>query len=46
MEIVKLNESFIFELLNLCKSVGWLHDEIFMKTIRNVSFYRHTCRLH
>ncbi|MBE5104340.1 GNAT family N-acetyltransferase [Bacillus thuringiensis] len=31
MKIVKLNESFIFELLNLCKSVGWLHDEIFMK---------------
>ncbi|WP_336990868.1 GNAT family N-acetyltransferase [Bacillus toyonensis] len=31
MKIVKLNESFIVELLNLCKSVGWLQDEIFMK---------------
>ncbi|MDT3493039.1 GNAT family N-acetyltransferase [Bacillus toyonensis] len=31
MKIVKLNESFIFELLNLYKSVGWLQDEIFMK---------------
>ncbi|PFJ16791.1 GNAT family N-acetyltransferase [Bacillus cereus] len=31
MKIVKLNKSFIFNLLNLCKSVGWLHDEIFMK---------------
>ncbi|MGN7891535.1 GNAT family N-acetyltransferase [Bacillus sp. 22475] len=31
MKIVKLNKSFIFELLNLCKSVGWLHDEFFMK---------------
>ncbi|HHT7187982.1 TPA: GNAT family N-acetyltransferase [Bacillus cereus] len=31
MKVVKLNESFIFELLNLCKSVGWLQDSFFMK---------------
>lgn len=31
MKIIKLDESFIFDLLDLCKSVGWLQDEIFMK---------------
>ncbi|MGH0428794.1 GNAT family N-acetyltransferase [Bacillus hominis] len=31
MKIVKLNKSFIFDLLDLCKSVGWLQDKTFMK---------------
>ncbi|PEX93610.1 GNAT family N-acetyltransferase [Bacillus cereus] len=31
MKIVKLNKSFIFDLLDLCKAVGWLQDKTFMK---------------
>ncbi|MDR4983004.1 MULTISPECIES: GNAT family N-acetyltransferase [Bacillus cereus group] len=31
MKIVKLNNSFIFDLLDLCKSVGWLQNKTFMK---------------
>ena len=48
MKIVTLNESFLFlNYLIFCKSVGWLHDEIFMK--KQFEMYLSigsTCRLH
>ncbi|WP_144650079.1 GNAT family N-acetyltransferase [Bacillus cereus] len=31
MKIIKLDETFIFDLLDLCKSIGWLQEKAFMK---------------
>ncbi|MCH4569608.1 GNAT family N-acetyltransferase [Bacillus sp. ES1-5] len=31
MKTINLDESFIFDLLDLCKSIGWLQDTAFMK---------------
>ncbi|PDY87419.1 GNAT family N-acetyltransferase [Bacillus anthracis] len=31
MKIIKLDETFIFDLLDLCKSIGWLQNKAFMK---------------
>lgn len=31
MKTIKLDESFIFDLLDLCKAIGWLQDKEFMK---------------
>ncbi|MEM5604327.1 GNAT family N-acetyltransferase [Bacillus cereus] len=31
MKIIKLDETFIFDLLDLCKAIGWLQDKVFMK---------------
>ncbi|MDA1676899.1 GNAT family N-acetyltransferase [Bacillus cereus group sp. TH152-1LC] len=31
MKTIKLDESFIFDLLDLCKAIGWLQDKAFMK---------------
>ena len=31
MKIIKLDESFIFDLLDLCKAIGWLQNKAFMK---------------
>lgn len=47
MKIIELDKTYIFDLLDLCKAIGWLQDKAFMKkTIRNVSFSRYTCRLY
>ena len=31
MKTIQLDESFIFDLLDLCKAVGWLQEKTFMK---------------
>lgn len=41
MKIIELDKTYIFDLLDLCKAIGWLQDKAFMKTIRNVSFSVH-----
>ena len=31
MKIIELDKTYIFDLLDLCKAIGWLQDKAFMK---------------
>ena len=38
MKTIQLDESFIFDLLDLCKAVGWLQEKTFMKNNLKCTF--------
>ena len=31
MKIIELDKTYIFDLLGICKAIGWLQDKAFMK---------------